>query len=44
LKGVRNVPNVSVRSAANVNVYDVAHSEAVVVSKDGAESLEKRLK
>ena len=44
LKGARNVSAVSVRTAPNVNVYDVAASGFVIVSQDGAELLEKRLK
>lgn len=43
LKGVRNVPNVTVRSAIDVNVYDVALSDTVIVGQDGAKLLEARL-
>jgi large subunit ribosomal protein L4 len=43
LKGVRNVPNVTVRSALDVNVYDAARNDTVIVGQEGAALLEKRL-
>ena len=43
LKGARNIETVAVRSALDVNAYDMANSDAVVVAGDAVATLEKRL-